>query len=66
MPDAFYKWYKPLRDPYEELALDLIEKSWSVSRAKTIVPELGDYPNLRLPTMVNPSSVVKSVNLGTY
>lgn len=54
IPDEFYRWYKPLRDAYEELALDLIEKSWEASRAKTIVPELRDYPNLAIPNMINP------------
>ncbi len=58
MPDEFYRWYQPLRDAYEILALDLIEKSWDVSRAKSIVPELSDYPNLRLPSMVNPKTLV--------
>ena len=58
MPDEFYKWYKPLRDAYEVLALDLIEMSWDVSRAKSIVPALSDYPNLKLPSMVNPKTLV--------
>jgi hypothetical protein len=54
IPDEFYKWYKPLRDAYEKLALDLIEKSWELSRAKTVVPELSDYPDLNIPDMINP------------
>jgi len=57
MPDEFFVWYKPLRDAYEVLALDLIEKSWDASRAKSIVPELSDYPNLSLPALVKPPVV---------
>ena len=57
MPDEFFKWYSPLRDAYEELALALIEKAWDTSRAKSIVPELSDFPNLNLPSLVKPPVV---------
>jgi hypothetical protein len=53
IPDEFYKWYLPLRDVYEELTLDLIEQSWEKSRAKSVVPDIHDYPDLAIPNMVN-------------
>jgi len=53
IPDEFYKWYRPLRDAYEELALDLIEASWKKSRAKSVVPDINDYPDLEIPSMTN-------------
>jgi hypothetical protein len=51
MPDRFYAWYKPLRDMYEAMAFDLIKKSWEEHRKKSIVPELQEYPGLKLPEM---------------
>ena len=38
MPDHFFKWYSPLRDAYEELALDLMEEAFEKQAEKSSVP----------------------------
>jgi len=60
MPDEFYNWYKPLRDEYEQLALDLIKESWAKSKEKHqgSIPELSNYPKLAIPDMEIPKRVV--------
>ena len=49
--DEFYRWYRPLRDAYEILALDIIKSAWKESKEKSMVPELNEYPDLRIPDL---------------
>jgi len=51
MPDDFYRWYAPLRDMYEEMALDLIKKAWEEKKKDSLVPELAEYPGLAIPEL---------------
>ena len=49
LPDEFYKWYKPLRDAYEDLALELLKEKWQEISQSSKALLLEQYPNLQLP-----------------
>jgi len=52
MPNDFYDWYKPLRDTYEDLALQLVMEKWDTISKKTKTILLANYPKLqRLPEL---------------
>jgi hypothetical protein len=46
MPDDFYVWYKPIRDSYEEMALNVMKEKWNKLKEKTKALLLEDYPQL--------------------
>ena len=51
MPKQFYEWYKPLRDKYEDMALNLLKEKWEQigKRHKAIL--LENYPELKTPSI---------------
>lgn len=51
LPDDFYAWYKPLRDKYEDIALDLIKKRWKelTERDKTLMSQY--YEEMKVPRL---------------
>jgi hypothetical protein len=51
MPNKFYDWYKPIRDTYENMALNLMKEKWVElsGKAKSILIE--DYPQLNMPAL---------------
>jgi len=51
MPDDFYEWYKPLRDAYEDMALNLLKEKWQQISKKSKAILLRDYPQLSLPPL---------------
>lgn len=51
MPDDFYSWYKPLRDAYENLALNLMKERWRQVSDKSKALLLSDYPGLKIPSL---------------
>jgi len=53
MPNAFYKWYKPLRDTYAKMAQRLMEEKWEQAKidGKTKALLLRQYPEFKLPNL---------------
>ena len=51
MPDDFYQWYKPIRDAYEDLALELVKEQWQKLSKKSKALILENYPQLKLPRL---------------
>ena len=51
MPDDFYAWYKPIRDTYEDLALQLVMEKWDEISKKSRALLLENYPQLKLPEL---------------
>lgn len=51
MPDDFFAWYKPLRDKYEDIALDLIKKRWKelAERDRTVLSQY--YEDMVVPRL---------------
>jgi hypothetical protein len=52
MPDPFFQWYKPLRDAYEDLALQLLQEKWEVLSKTSKAMILNNYPDLNLPSLI--------------
>lgn len=53
MPNDFFEWYKPLRDAYEDLALQLLREKWAVISQSSKAMLIQNYPNLNLPTLTS-------------
>ena len=51
MPDWFYEWYKPLRDAYEKIALDMMMEEWDKTKEKSDVLDLRRYKELQVPKL---------------
>jgi hypothetical protein len=53
MPNTFYKWYKPLRDAYEKLALKLVEEKWEQFKSKSGVlsRSMNEFSELVMPRL---------------
>ena len=51
MPDWFYEWYKPLRDAYEKIALDMMMEEWNKTKEKSDVLDLRRYKELQVPKL---------------
>ena len=51
MPDNFYAWYKPIRDAYEDMALQLLKEKWDKISKSSRALILADYPQLNLPSI---------------
>lgn len=51
MPEEFFKWYKPLRDSYEDLALQLLQEKWEQLSKDSRALMLANYPDLNLPPL---------------
>ena len=49
--DFFWDWYKPLRDAYEDMALNLMKEQWTKVKEKTKALLLEDYPQLEMPQL---------------
>lgn len=49
MPENFYKWYKPKRDAYENMALNLMKEKWAKIGNESKALLLQDYPSLEMP-----------------
>jgi len=52
LPDSFYSWYKPLRDAYEQLALNLIREELHKIGKKSKAILLENYPELTVPKII--------------
>ena len=53
MPNDFFKWYKPLRDAYEDLALRLLNEKWALMSKDSKSLLLDNYPDLHLPSLTH-------------
>lgn len=51
MPDQFFKWYKPLRDSYEEMALDLMAMEWQKTQGRSKIIQLENRPEMQVPKL---------------
>lgn len=52
MPEDFFKWYKPIRDTYENMALALLKDKWRELSEKNRSMLLQQYPDiLTLPSL---------------
>lgn len=51
MPNDFFEWYKPLRDAYEDLALQLLQEKWAVLSKDSKALIIDNYPDLNLPAL---------------
>jgi len=51
MRDDFFEWYKPVRDSYEDMALQLLREKWEQMSKKGKALMLENYPTLNLPKL---------------
>jgi len=51
MPDWFFKWYKPLRDAYEEMAYNLMMEEWNKAKEKSDALDMNKYEALKVPAL---------------
>jgi hypothetical protein len=47
MPDDFYVWYKPIRDSYEDMALNVMKEKWNKLKEQSKALLIENYPQLQ-------------------
>jgi hypothetical protein len=59
MPTPFFKWYKPVRDAYQEVANKLVQEKWEQLKSRSrILASLHEMPEFNLPKLHRPKHII--------